>query len=103
MKGLHFCTPQKQAEIRTEKEFYSLRTGFVPTFFEGETIKINFRDEQNKDTLFCQAIVLEVQPIQFQQIKELPYYKEEIERYGRKFDNRQWFFRCKFLKIKGLL
>ena len=24
MKGLHFCTPQKQAEIRTEKEFYSL-------------------------------------------------------------------------------
>lgn len=99
VKSLHFCTPQKLDEIRQCNVFESIRTGFVPAFFEGETINItNYHTKE----IICQATVQSIIPLQFVKIKDDPQNHEEIERYHRKFDDRQWFFKIILKKEESL-
>lgn len=97
MKSLHFCTPQKLEELQNNNVFYTVRTGFVPTFFEGETINIT---NYHTKAILCKATVQSIIPLQFVKIKDNPQNQEEIARYHRKFDDRQWFFKILLFKIE---
>ena len=98
MKSLHFCTPEKLAEIKRHSQFSSIRTGWIPQLYPGDEIKINERDDCKKDKFLFMATIQSVTPILFKDITSS--HQEEIDRYGKKFHPEQWFFELKFTKNK---
>jgi len=94
MKSLHFCTPEKLNEIRSQDKFTTIRTGWIPQLFRGDVIKINERtivDGKNEDVLICKARIRHVEPIMRKFLNHYSF-KEEIERYNKKFHPDQYFF-----------
>jgi hypothetical protein len=101
MKALHFCTPLKLAEIKSNNLFCSIRTGWIPELYPKDIIKINERvtiEKKNIDTYLFDAEILHVEPLQYKQLKEDSKYQEELDRYGKKFNDAHWFFRIWFEK-----
>ena len=99
MKSIHFCTPRKLEEVHENKEFLSIRTGYIPSFFPGDVIKINHRNFSGIDLFLYQGKVISVIPVLFRDLDK-DNHKEEIERYHRKFNPDQWFFIIKIRKMK---
>ena len=105
MKSLHFCTPKKLQEIKTNSVFDTVRTGWIPTIYPGDIVKINERvtiNKKNTDSLICQARCIAVEPLQYNDFIEDPTPWEEVDRYNRKFHGQHWFFKIRFKKLKTL-
>jgi tRNA-guanine family transglycosylase len=99
MKSQHFCTKDtlerlKDPNVRTITTY---RTGWIPSYKKGEIIRLNERDDQGNDTLICHGKVIDIKPLQLDQLPEKG--KIEIERYNRNFHEETWFFKEIFKKI----
>ena len=104
MKSIHFCTPLKLQEIKENIYFDTVRTGFIPTFFPEEIIQINERKDYEKkkdDQFICLAKVLSCKPVVYGLLNKTKH-QEEITRYHKKFDHRQYFFEIQLKKMKHL-
>ncbi len=92
MKKMHFCTPLLLQDIYHGYKILTFRTGFAPSFADGEIIVMNDRSS-GKDVEICKGRVEKVEPIKFRNIKiGDPVIDDELNRYGRKFHKDQWFF-----------
>ena len=106
MKSLHFCTPLKWQVIINpkQKQFWTIRTGWIPSIFIGDLIKINKRTTKkppHDDTLMCYGRVYRVTPVKFKDLPSNPENTEEIARYGKKFNPEQYFFHIIIAKTKN--
>ena len=95
---MHFCTPGKLQEIHNQDQFDSIRTGYIPQYYEGDIIKITHFI--TKDIL-CYAKVLSCKPVVYGHLNKDKHH-EEIARYHRTFDSRQYFFIIQLRKMKEL-
>lgn len=102
MKNLHFCTPKVLAHIKAlppEKLFKTFRTGFVPSFYPFEYIRVNERLEGRPDQFLFYAYVYDVRAVEIKYLRpdllgpgEYELAVEEIQRYKRQFHLSHWFF-----------
>ena len=98
MKSLHFCmkTPIKTKILQSTHigDFIeTYRTGWIPTIYPGDIIKLNYRDENKKDTWIRTGQILDVIPVKYSYIKNLEDAQEDILAYNRKFHLYHWFFK----------
>jgi uncharacterized protein YqfB (UPF0267 family) len=70
--------------------FVTYRTGFVPSFFEGDLIQVYEHDFPEKTKTYR---VIKITPVQFKALPEEVSVQEELKIYHRKFDDQQWFFK----------
>lgn len=103
MKNLHFCTPELLRIIKDKKikVFHTYRTGFVPNLYPGDIINLNERDDEGNDTYIKEGVVKSVAAVRVLNIHEghiKEAYKEEIDRYRRKFHKMHYFFAIQILK-----
>ena len=105
VKSLHFCTPLMKEEVRTQDNITTIRTGWIPQLFKGDVIKIMLRDTlkpPHDDKFYCFMKIISVTPVQFKHIKLLERFQEEINRYGKKFNDEQYFFKIVLSKVNEL-
>ena len=99
MKNMHFCTNKNLKKFKLGKKgeyIITIRTGWIPQIFTGDIIKLNKR--LGKQDIFSRmGKIISVTPIKFKNLNTS--YKEEIQKYKRKFHPEQYFFRIiiKFL------
>ena len=107
MKSLHFCTPWKLDFIKMLPDkglFHTIRTGWIPSLYQGDIIQINERIIKGHDIPICKAKITHVEPCMYKDLwSQFPNEKEEMEeeirRYGRKFHKNHYFFRIILRKI----
>lgn len=105
MKSIHFCTSLKLESLKKLEDgeiFSTVRTGWNPTIYSEDIIKINERIEK-KDYFLFNAEVSGVFPVKY---KKLIGYateedREEIGRYNKKFNPEHWFFRIFLIKTEN--
>jgi hypothetical protein len=84
----------------SEKEIETYRTGWIPSYLTGETVKFNKRDEEGNDTFICFGKCIEIIPIQYKDLPEAG--KQEAQKYGRDFHAEHYFFKEVFRKIYNI-
>ena len=102
MKTMHFCTPEKIKEIKDHDRFDTIRTGWIPQVYPGDVIAISEVRPLLPDRFLFKAKVISVEPWHHHELDH-GKYKEEINRYKRKFHPEQYFFKICFKKMKTLL
>lgn len=107
MKNLHFCTPELLSQINDPE--YDLittyRTGWVPMLYPGDVINLNQRDNTGKDTYLKMGKIAGVKPVKRKSIPDVLTFREELQRYNKKFHSDHYFFQITIYKLplyKGL-
>ena len=103
MKSQHFCTEINVKNLKDPSVMVmkTYRTGWIPQYKIKEIINLKIRPNSaknsNRDRVWCQAIVTEINLIEY---KDIPAEGlEEVERYNRTFDSKHRFFEEIFMKL----
>jgi len=96
-KNIHFCTLDKLYEIMYPNmnkyvRIKTFRTGYVPSLYPNDPVRMNYRNKQKKDKYLRMGIVEAVVPIKYHEIPK--HWRAEIKSSykSRKFDDEHWFF-----------
>ena len=95
-KNLHFCRLPELFKIKNSSPvryhfIKTYRTGFVPSIYTGELIRLTYRNKIKKDDFLTAGLVIAIYPIQYRDIGKSG--RCEIKQYNRDFNLEHWFFK----------
>jgi hypothetical protein len=103
-KNIHFCRLPELYKIKNSSPvrnhfIKTYRTGFVPSVYPGDRIRLNYRNKEKKDDFLSTGIVAAVYPLQTRDIGASG--RSEIKQYKREFHPEHWFFKI-IIKIYNI-
>jgi len=67
--------------------------------YKGDIVNLNQRDTTGKDTYLTMGKIAGVKPVKLKSIPSVLSFREELQRYNKKFHNDHYFFQITIYKL----